>query len=757
MIPTHNHSEFSALDGYGTAGEIAARVQSLGMNGAWLTDHGTLAGLLPFRKELESRGLFAGMGIEAYQAPESRFVKEPRVKGTPKNDSFHLVLLAQTYEGYMNLLRLSDEANRTGFYYYPRVDWELLEKYKDGIIATSACMSGLVPKGVESGDYSALHKYRNIFGDKFFIEFHTYESPKQRELNDALMSVCFEHGVWPIVANDAHYPSPEEYDEHELMVAINEGRKFNPKDWNDRRHPQCLYIMGEDEVKERLNYLDPEFVQMAIDNTDAVAAASEYSLPETRSHLPKYPRSKNPNLTLIEKVEAWCEGKSDVYIERAVRELEALTGAGLADYFLIVEDFCNWANDHDIMLGPGRGSAGGSLIAYILGITAVDPIKYDLVFERFWNPGRAKGLPDIDIDIEEGKRPAIKEYLADMYGEDRVLGIGNHIRFRPKSAIKRAAMALGTDYISFNDANAISAIIEKTTAQGILSGWDDIVDMVGDELEPFIAKYPDLFHYAEALTGRISTYGVHASAVVISDVDLPGNLPLMRRTDKNKNEVFVTAHDMYSVEDQGFPKFDLLGLSTLDVLKKTITLAGEPDFDFRSIDYDSIPAGEGFWELMDRGRTLGLFQVEQKGPARRIAKQIKPRNILDLAAIVALNRPGPLLSGATDRYLARRNGEKELEYVHPFMEQYLYNTYGEIIFQEQVIRFCVGLGYSLSDADQVRKILGKKKKEDMIAEEPRFMELASKVMGAQRAAMVWKAIKEFAKYSFNLSHAVGYG
>jgi len=696
------------------------------------------------------------MGIEAYQAPESRHVREPRVKDGPKNDNFHLILLAQTYEGYMNLLRLSDEANRTGFYYYPRVDWELLEKYNEGIIATSACMGGLMAQEIKQGDLHAFHRFRDIFRDKFFIEIHTYESTEQKALNTALMDVCESWGVWPIVANDAHYPSPDEYDEHELMVAINEGRKFDPNDLNDRRHPKCLYIMSEDEVKEHLSYLDADFVKAAIDNTDVIAAASEYTMPEVRSHLPKYPRSKNPSLSLVEKVEAWCANKPEEYIDRAIMELEALTNAGLADYFLIVEDFCKWADENDIMRGPGRGSVGGALVAYALGITDVDPIKYDLVFERFWNPGRAKGLPDIDIDLEEGKRPKVKEYLGDTYGEDRVRGIGNHIRFRPKSAMKRAAMALGANYISYGDAEAISKIIDKTTDAGLMADWDAIEDLVGKELNPYIIDYPDLFHYARALTGRISTYGVHASAVVISDVDLPGNLPLMRRKDKNKNEVFVTAHDMYGVEAQGFPKFDLLGLSTLDVLKKTITLANWPDFDFRSIDYNAIPEGEGFWELIDRGRTLGLFQIEAGGAARRIGKQMKPRSVLDLAAIVALNRPGPLRSHATDRYLARRAGDQELEYMHPFMEQFLGETYGEIIYQEQVIQLCVGLGYSLSDADEVRKILGKKNKEDMIREEGRFMSMATPVMGV-RASDVWDAIQEFAKYSFNKSHAVGYG
>ena len=757
MYPTHNHSEFSALDGYGTADEIAIRVQSLGLNGAWLTDHGTVAGLLPFRKAMEARGLFGGFGMEAYQSRYTRGMKkhpdgQPIKKG---QDAFHLILLAHTFEGYMNLLRIADEANRTGFHYDPRVDWDLLEKYNEGIIATSACLGGLVAQGIQDDDLTSFHRYRNIFGDRFMVEIHTYESPLQRDINKALMGLCVDHGVYPIVANDAHYPTIEEYDAHELLIAVNQGRKFDPNNWNNRLHPPCLYIMSEDDVKKHLDYLDPDFVQMAIDNTDVVAESSQFNLPEIVSHLPKFPRSKQPKLELTEKLEVWCADKSDEYIDRALFELKALTDADLQDYFLIVEDFCNYAREHDIMIGPGRGSAGGSVVAYALGITSVDPIKYGLYFERFWNPGRTKGLPDIDVDFEQSRRPDVKDYLADLYGPDRVRGIGNHIRFRPKSALDRTAMAMGTEYITYQDAKKISKIIDKTTDAGHLADWDEIMDLVGDEIMPWVEKYPDLFHYAESITNRLSTYGVHASAVVVSDVDLPGHLPLMRRTDKNKNEVFVTAHDMYSVEDQGFPKFDLLGLTTLDVLKTTITLAGEPEFDFNAIDYDTLP--EECWQIIDQGRTLGLFQIEQAHAARMIAKQLRPRSILDMAAIVALNRPGPLRSGATERFLARRNGEMDLEYIHPFMEPILSETWGEFVYQESVIRLCVELGYTLSDADQVRKILGKKKLEDMIAEEPRFMAAATAVMGERIAASIWDLIKDFSKYSFNKSHAVAYG
>ena len=763
MLPIHNHSEYSALDGFGTVSEIAGRVESLGLHGCGLTDHGVLAGLIPFYDEMKGRQLVPVLGMEAYQALHSRTdrPKDHRKKGKPKVDEFHLILLAKTTEGYHNLLRLSDEANRSGFYYNPRVDWELLERYHEGLICTSACMGGLIQQHILNGREDelrdALNRYQNIFKDDFYIEIHTYDSDQQRAVNDVLEAVCKSRSIEPLVANDAHYPTPAEHEAQQLMSIIGKH-----DDGAGYEHPNCLYIMDEDDVRGRLlSHLPESFVELAIANTDSIMEqCKDVKLPEPGRHLPVYFRDgvDSNNSFLIDLVIDGLKKKglwSNLdYIERAETEINVILEAGLGDYFLIVWDFINWARDHDIMVGPGRGSAGGSLVAYALGITTIDPIKYGLFFERFYNKGREKGLPDIDVDFPWAKRGLVKEYLAKKWGEKRVLSIGNHIRLRPKLAIERLTPALKVD---FTDSKAIKSLIDSTTDAGNLAGWDKIEKYVGDDLRKYREKYPKLFEHAETMTDRMATYGIHASAIVISDVDLDGLLPLRRAEDKESGEkLFVTQHEMKMIERLGFPKFDILGIKTLDVLEKTAELAGYEGFKYEDIDFDSLPPE--FWQLPEQGLTLGLFQIEQGHGARKIAKQLHARTIDDLGLIVALNRPGPLRSGATDRYLQRRAGEIDVQYPDLILKDTLNETLGEIIFQEQVIQYAGLIGYDLLEADNIRSILGKKKGEAMKAMHPDFIKRqVDHGLSEAKAESIWNLIVNFSEYGFNKSHSVAYG
>ena len=759
IVPVHNHSEFSALDGYSTVVEIADRIQELGSPGCGLTDHGVLTGLLPFHQEMTSRGLIPILGMEAYQALNRKVNTDAEGKKFKKGqDSKHLILLARTTEGYMNLLRLSDEANRTGFYYDPRVDWELLEKYKEGLIATSACMGSLISQSImKHDDFEPLYQFHRMFGRNFAIEIHTYDDPEQRDLNMKLMAICEERGITPIIANDAHYARPDQYQYQELINAIGEGRSL---DLGNPRHPQCLYIMGEDEVKERLSYMPRPFVNTAIENTVLLMeSCRDVKVPEAERHLPVYFRKGiTDNDSFLKDLVInglIAKGLSDnsIYLDRAKMELDVILGAGLGDYFLIVWDFIEWARSKGIIVGPGRGSAGGSLVAYCLNITTIDPIRYGLYFERFYNAGREKGLPDIDVDFPWAKRGLVKEYLAEKWGHDRVLSIGNHIRLRPKLAVERSAMAMGIDY---NDALAINKIIDQTTDAGKLADWDTIWEMVGDSLRKYEQRYPSLFENARQLTDRLSTYGVHASAVVISDVDLPGLLPIRRAVDKEtKQEVFVTAHEMHSIEAQGFPKFDVLGIKTLDILDKCAELAGYPNFTYDTINWDELE-DEDFWSIPERGITLGLFQIGDGHGARQIAADLKPRTVDDLGAIVALNRPGPLRSKATSRYLKRRATGESWK-VQPLLEPILHDTYGEFIYQEQVIAICVALGYTLQEADTVRSIMGKKKREAMDAAKEKFIPAAHQHMSPAVAEDLWGQLEGFAAYGFNRSHSIAYG
>jgi len=772
-IPVHNHSEYSALDGFSTVVEIANRIEQIGAPGAFLTDHGVVAGWRPFHKEMSGRGLQAGFGIEAYQAAVHRSSRPESKKRS--RDQSHLVLLAKNNKGVENLMRISDEANRTGFYFVPRVDWEILEQYKEGVMATSACLSGLVAKGIANDDRSDLYRYIDIFGDDFFIELHTYDDPYQVEINKELVSISKEHGVPLVYASDAHYACADDYRHHEVMLCMQTGAKIT--DEKRMSHPPCLYIMDEDDVRNRLSYLSDSVVDEAVSNSlNILERCRDASLPEPRMHLPVYvPREATEDKTndhlLVRLVEEGLKDRFDVVTEeaedRAIYELETIIDAGLADYFLITADFCSWADDAGIERGPGRGSVGGSLIAFALGITDVDPLKYNLFFERFYNAGRDEGLPDIDIDFEPERRTEIDDYLRSRYGANQVIPIGNHIRMKPKMTIDRVSKALG---VPFGDAEAIKKIIDMIPDINIISadqiGWDPgdniKIAVLEDEaaatkLRPYMEKYPEMFDHVKALGGRLATYGVHASAIIISDVDIRGVLPTMMRTktdDGSKGKkVLATQVDMREVEKCGFPKFDRLGLRNLSTLRSVVQLTGD-DWSYKTIDWETLP--EEFWEMIDGGLTLGLFQIESGNDAKRIGKKLKPRSIQDLAAIVALNRPGPLRSGVVDRFIARRSGLEPVEYEDPILEPILSDTYGDFVYQEQVIAYFRAIGYDMKEADGIRKMLGKKLVVEMENEYPRYLERASVFMAERRAKRIWDLIIEFSKYSFNKAHAVSY-
>lgn len=776
------------------------------------------------KKKEGKRDLFIGYGMEAYQALGSRKEKQnAQGKSFKKGeDAYHLILLAKTKEGFQNLLRISDDAHRTGFHYDARVDLELLKKYHEGLICTTAC-AGSLPnqrlietEGEDKGPIMALHK---IFGDDLFIEIHTYDTDEQRWLNQVLVEIANTHKIPLIYANDAHYTTPDLYDFHEALICAQYNeyllapkKHSNVPEDPTLHHPQCLYIMDEEEVRERLNHLPEWAVDEAIDNSDALMELCKFEIDKPGLYLPKFvvPKEYEDSGDMLEALVA--EGLAERYeltddvLDRAEFEYEAIVSAGLQDYFLIVWDYINYALNHGVMVGPGRGSVGGSILAYALGITSIDPLKYDLQFERFWNPGRAEGLPDIDVDFEQSARQFMISYVRRKYGDDRVLPIGNHIFLRPMSAIDKAGMVLYANP-PYGAITNIKNVMKTTIDAGQMPPWDEMWEQLGERaekagedhpLEEYKRKYPDLFELAEGLAGRISTYGIHASAVVISAVDLADHLPARMASDDDKKKTLVTQAEMKQVEKAGFPKFDFLGLRNLDTIMMTAILSGEfgdPDVlgpkllkliderqrgsvvlveeelrqslvaivkHFRNdVNYNTLP--DSYWMQIDNSYTLGLFQIEEGGSPKRIGKHLHPRHIEDLAAIVALNRPGPLRDkdekGDTtvDRFLARRNGDEETVYPHPILEDILEPTYGDFLYQEQVIAYFRKIGYSLSDADHIRKILGKKLVKEMQAELPTYLKAATQHMPKQTAEFIWHKIEEFSKYSFNKAHAVGYG
>lgn len=780
IVPVHNHSVYSALDGFSEPEEIARRIAEIGAPGAFITDHGVVSGWRPFKKAMESAGLFAGFGIEAYQTGLGHRAARPEKKG--KQDSFHLVLLAKNDEGIRNIMRMSDEASRTGYYYKPRIDWDLLERHSDGVIATSACLGGLVSDAIMEGrDPEDIDRFLKIFKNDFFMEIHTYPGDTQKNVNLELVQIARERGIPLVYANDAHYCKKEEWPLHEIMLCMQMNDYLDNPD-RKMSHPNgALSIMSEDQVRAALSYLPSWAIDDAISNSGMIMdRCKTASLAPKKMHLPKYDVGEKTSLDyLMDLIDAGIDIRFDGYItndyqDRIVTEVETLmTNPILIDYFLIVWDMCRWADQNDIGRGPGRGSVGGSLVAYLLGITDIDPIEYDLFFERFYNIGREDGLPDIDIDFEVSKRHLVKNYLTEKYGENNTIAIGTHIRLKPKATIEKVGRALG---IPFADIERIKAIIDGVPDINIVSA--DQIDWRGGDgvtvavletyspylglwepsnasilLQPFIDRYPDLFFAAEIIGGRISNYGIHASAYVISDVDVRDIIPGMsRKEDGDTSRVMATQVDMHEVEDLGFPKLDILGLRNLDTIEWVRRSTG--NWAWADIKWHEQP--EEFWEQMDRGYGLGLFQVEG-GQAKEIGKKMRPRSIDDLAAIVALNRPGPIRTGVVDRFLARHNGMDSAEYDHEILIPILKSTYGDFLYQEQVIAYFSRIGYDKKQADSIRKMLGKKKASEMDAERPRYMEHAYRFMSEATAARIWDKIIDFSLYSFNKAHAVGYG
>jgi DNA polymerase-3 subunit alpha len=808
QVPLHNHSDYSNLDGNALPVEIAARAKELGCPSCAITDHGVVTGHLDFAKEMKAVGIKPIFGIEAYHG-----TKWTGFKGNER-DQHHLILLAQNDKGLRNLWSLVDDSARLERYrFVPRVSWEALEKYSEGIIATSACSLGLVVKSLLKDDYEPLNRYLEIFGDNFYIELHTYDAYKhfedaegtQADINKMLWSVAQERGIPVVYANDAHYAFPEQYEFHDtyLVQATGKTKKgeadqtvYTPIEDRKMWHPHCLYIMGEDEIRERLNYLPDTAVDEAIANSIKIGEECSADLPEVSRHLPlfvpsecKWPEAQGFDsatelfIDLVEKgvQERYGEDAGPEVWGRAIREMEVFIDSGLEHYFLLDWDKCRFCDNEGILRGPGRGSAAGCLVAYVLGITDVDPLHYGLVFERFWNPGRAKGFPDIDTDFARKDRPRVVKYLQERWGEDKVRPIGNTGRMKPKSVIDKFYKACD---ISWDDKEELKKIVDTVPNINIL-GPDSIAwsreadpdlkhrgkertiyveDHVGDKIAKWIGRDDKRARFVRTcayLTNRVSTYGIHASGVVVSDVPLRDQLPADLRGPKEERRA-VTSFTMEDVDARMFVKSDVLGLKTLDTLDEWVKICDLEGFEWSGLDKLDYP--EEMWQLLDKGMTAGIFQIES-GQARDFCERFKVRSVEDLSIAGTIIRPGPKES--MESFLIRRAGGEDDEFDGrkiPLLADVLEPTYGWFLYQEQVIEYFKRLGYNLSDADAVRKILGKKKPEELANlhegreewEGKSYRDIAWPQLGRETAEEVWAKLEDFARYSFNKAHAICY-
>jgi DNA polymerase-3 subunit alpha len=787
--PIHNHSEYSALDGLSTCSEIADRCVELGCPCCGITDHGTVAGHLNFAKELTKRGIKPIFGAELYHG-----VRPLGYKGWKRNerDQAHFVVGAKSNDGLRNLWRLVD-ASSHNFRYVGRVTWEDIARFSEGLFATSACIQGLVSAGLKQGDLTALDRYVEIFRDNFYLELHTYPGLDQEQINQALVQVGQERGLPFVYANDAHFAFPSQYPIHDAYVAMQTGESIDTP-IADRKmwHPMALYMQEEWEIRNALHYLPESVVDEALRNTALIGESCNVTLPEVRRHLPVFIPAKSEFvedksvsagrlfIDLVEQgiVARYGDSPGEEVWDRATRELNVFLEADLHHYFLQTWDFCEFCDQQGIIRGPGRGSAAGSLVAYCLGITDIDPLRYNLVFERFFNPGRAKGFPDIDNDFPTDARKKVKDYLSRRWGADSVRAIGTITRMKPKACLDKTYKALG---VTWSEKEAVKKIVNTVPDLEILGpesiGWRNdgsgktiyVLDHVEKDIERFIVTLSKdratavrrWLDFVAVIVGRASGYGVHASGIVVSDSSLSDELPCFYSATQ---ECPATMFNMSDVELRQFVKQDILGLRNLDTLQDWHEqMQSKYGINVKWSGLESKEHPIEMWEMLDKGLATGVFQIGDKPFVRQLTMDFKPRSVEDLAVIVALNRPGPIRSGAPDSFIYRRRGDEPVTYDHPFLEDILDETYGWFLYQEQVIAFFSKLGYSLEDADAVRKILGKKKPEEMRAlyngtgewEGKSYQTRAWEHVGTA-ADVIWNKLEDFAKYSFNKSHAVAY-
>ncbi len=750
FVHLHLHTDYSLLDGFARIERVAEQAEKYKMPAVAITDHGNMFGVVNFYKKISERGIKPIIGIETYVAVGKR--TEKKIDPQVPESNYHITLLAENNKGYKNLLKLSSIAYLEGFYYKPRIDKEVLAKYKDGIIALSGCLKGELPFWIGRGDYErarkALYQYLDIFGrDNFFIELQYLGIQENEKILKGLVELAKKENVEVVATNDCHYISPDDYEAHDALLAIQTGKKITEKA-RLKFETKELYFKSPEEMYEIFKELP-----MALENTVKIAdrCSVSLSLSEKKFHLPRYPipeQYKNDFEYLKYLAEEGLKRKfypaqpPENYKRRLEHELSIIEKMGFAGYFLIVKDIVSFAKSNDIPVGPGRGSAVGSLVLYCLDITEIDPLKYNLIFERFLNPERVT-LPDIDIDFADDRRDDVIEYIRKRYGEDNVARIITFDTMKARAAIRDVGRVLD---IPYGEVDRIAKMIPSN-----LSLKDAIA--VHKELEKMIKsdeRYEKMFKIALKLEGVARHASIHASGVVITPEPLTEFLPLYRA-----GEDVCTQYDMKSVEDIGLLKMDILGLRTLTVIRNTEQLLRNKGIE---IDVKNIPLNdEKTFSLLKKGNTIGIFQLESGG-MREILKKMEPKDMNDLIAVISLYRPGPLGNINLEEFFHRKHGRKNIEYLHPELEDILKETYGIILYQEQVMQIAQQIaGFSLAEADTLRRAMGKKIPELMDQMKEEFIKRAVKRGISEKIAIqIFNLIAPFAGYGFNKSHSAGY-
>ena len=774
FVHLHNHTQYSLLDGLTKVPALIDRVKELGMSSVAVTDHGTMSGVVEFYKTALAADVKPLIGMEAYVAPRAYTDKDP----AHDRQYFHLTLIAMNNQGYQNLMKLSSLANLEGFYYRPRIDHDLLEKYNVGLIVLSGCIGGEVSDALRQDQYERASKtaqwYKKVFGDRYYIELMDHGHPKhptvweeQTKVNQQLLKLANELKIPAVVTCDAHYLMHEDQEAHEILLCVQTGAfltdesRFSLKDFE-------LHVADPKDIVERWGKEYPDLIT----NTTKIAQACDVSLELGKILIPKFPTPKNESEKTYLEEKVW-HGLAWRYMgvelsaaqklsmadiksklteevrERAEFELGIVSNMGFNGYFLIVADFINWGTDRGIVFGPGRGSAASSILAYALRITEIDPLKYDLLFERFLNPDRIS-MPDMDIDIQDSRRDEVIKYCIDKYGDDRVANIVTFGRMAARNSVRDVARVLQVPYA---EADRLAKMIPPP-----IQGRHTPLEQSLKENQDLKAEYKAneqtrrVFDLAIKLEGTIRSHGVHAAGVVIAPDEIVRYAPL----EVAQKGSIATQYSMDPIEDLGLLKMDFLGLSNLTTIKNTLRIIKR--VDGIDIDINTLPLDDKkTFDLLQKAETTGVFQLESAG-MRRYLKQLKPTVFEDIIAMVALYRPGPMQW--IDDFIARKHGLKKIEYMHPIMKNALENTYGVIVYQEQVMQISKDLcGFSGGQADTLRKGIAKKIPSVLAKMKKEFIEGAISYSGADRRTMdkLWNQLEDFAAYCFNKVHSACYG
>lgn len=760
FVHLHTHSHYSLLDGLSKIDELINRAKELEMKALALTDHGAMYGAIEFYKKARKAGIKPIIGCEVYMAENSMHDKRNGID----DKRYHLVLLAKNNTGYKNLIKLVTAAHLEGFYYKPRIDKDLLKTHSEGLIGLSGCLGGEIARSLLVKNYDKAKKialnYQEIFKPgNFYIEVQQHPHiEEQNTVNPRLIKLSQETGIPLVATQDSHYTHAEDAHAHDVLLAVQTGNKLDDTDRLSMKEDNFSLLHGT-EMYEKFRSLGEEAVQEAFNNTNKIAERCNLEIELGKTKLPPFPlpeNYKNANEYLKKLVQDGLTTRygnkiTDEAKNRLEYELKVINQTGFASYFLIVQDFINWAKQNGIIVGPGRGSAAGSLVTYLLGITNIDPLKYNLLFERFLNPERIS-MPDIDIDFDDARRNEVLKYVADKYGHDHVAQVITFGTMAARGSVRDAGRALG---YSYDFCDKLAKMIPLNPNQG-KSSLKKAIQTV-DELKNAYNTNPDvkkLIDAASRLEGVARHSSTHACAVVITPEPLTEYLPLQRGTNE---EDIITQYDMHAVgDDLGLLKIDFLGLANLTIIENTLKeIKRNHGTD---IDIDSLPLDDKkTFKLLQEAKTTGVFQLESSG-MKRYLKSLKPTGIEDIIVMISLYRPGPLETGMVEEYIERKHGRKRIYYLHPLMEPILNKTYGIIVYQEQLMQVANTLAnFTLPQGYTLIKAVGKKIKSLLDEQREKLIDgMTANNINKVTAEKVWDFIEPFARYGFNKSHAACY-